>query len=131
MGLAQSSLSNMGVLTPIEFLASTGAVAAAQVGYNLARLSDGPNYGTVCFGGVESVTRECLSHTLSSQLTSFGRYSTSKFIAPLTTVANVNTQGFWEAAVDDVSVDGQSLGLEGRTAILDTGTSLIVVPQPE
>ncbi len=53
MGLAQSSLSNMAVLTPIEFLKSTGAVAAAQVGYKLARLSDGPNDGTVCFGGVE------------------------------------------------------------------------------
>lgn len=53
MGLAQSSLSNMGVLTPIEFLASVGKVAAAQVGYHLARLTDGPNDVTVTFGGVE------------------------------------------------------------------------------
>ena len=38
---------------PTEFLKSAGAVAAAQVGYELARLSDGPNDGTVCFGRVE------------------------------------------------------------------------------
>lgn len=46
----------------------------------------------------------------------------------LVAVPNVNTQGFWEAAMDAVSVDGTSLGLKGRTAILDTGTTLIVAP---
>lgn len=57
--------------------------------------------------------------------------STTKFVAPLVNVPNVNTQGFWEGAVDDVLVDCQTLGLIGRTAILDTGTSLIVVPHRE
>jgi hypothetical protein len=36
----------------------------------------------------------------------------------------VNQQGFWEAAMDDVSVNGGHLGLQGRTAILDTGQYL-------
>ena len=44
---------------------------------------------------------------------------------------NVNRQGFWEAAMDDASVDGQSLALFGHIAIIDTGTSLIAVPQQE
>lgn len=53
MGLAQSSLSNQGVATPIEALAAAGTVASATVGYHLARLSDGVNDGEITFGGVE------------------------------------------------------------------------------
>jgi len=33
--------------------------------------------------------------------------------------------------VDAVSVDGTDLGLTGRTAILDTGTTLIIAPQAD
>ena len=33
--------------------------------------------------------------------------------------------------MDGVSVDGQDLGLQGRTAILDTGTTLIVAPDAD
>lgn len=106
MGLAQSTLSNQGVPTPIESLASAGTVSAAQMGFHLARLSDGNNDGQVTFGGVDS----------------------TKFTGSLTEFANVNTQGFWEGAMDDVSVNGASLNLAGRTAILDTGTTLIVAP---
>lgn len=53
----------------------------------------------------------------------------TKFVAnTLTTFDNVNTEGFWEGAMTDVTVDGTSAGLNGRTAILDTGTTLIVAP---
>jgi Eukaryotic aspartyl protease len=44
---------------------------------------------------------------------------------------NVNKNGFWEAAVDAVTVSGNNLGLTGRTAILDTGTTLIIAPQAD
>jgi hypothetical protein len=53
MGLAQSTLSNQGVPTAIEALATAGTVTSAQVGYHLARLSDGVNDGGITFGGVE------------------------------------------------------------------------------
>lgn len=46
----------------------------------------------------------------------------------LVTVPNVSKQGFWEGAMDAVAVDGTDAGLQGRTAILDTGTTLIVAP---
>lgn len=46
----------------------------------------------------------------------------------LVTIPNVNTQGFWEGNLDAVTVNGASVGLDGRTAILDTGTTLIVAP---
>jgi hypothetical protein len=58
-------------------------------------------------------------------------YSSTKFTGSLTEFPNVNKQGFWEGLMDTVSVNGISLGLTGRTAILDTGTTLIVAPPAE
>lgn len=110
MGLAQSILANQqGVPTPIEQLAAEGQVSSAQMGYHLARLSDGENDGEITFGGVDA----------------------SKYNGSLTEFPNVNNQGFWEGAMDDVSVNGKSLGLSGRTAILDTGTTLLIAPAPD
>jgi hypothetical protein len=39
-----------------------------------------------------------------------------------------NETGFWEIGVEDASVNGKKLGLSGRTAIMDTGTSYILMP---
>jgi len=110
MGLAQSSLSEQKTLTPIEALAKNGLVNSAIIGYKISRLLDNKNDGEITFGGVDQ----------------------TKF-DPATTVnlANVNQQGFWEAAMDAVTVDGTDVGLQGRTAILDTGTTLIVAPDAD
>jgi len=107
MGLAQSTLSNQKVLTPPESLAKAGTINEAIVSYKISRLSDKKNDGQVTFGGLD----------------------TSKFDpATLVTVPNVSKVGFWEGALDAASVDGKDLGLKGRTAILDTGTTLIIAP---
>lgn len=72
MGLAQSILANQqGVPTPIEQLAAEGQVSSAQMGYHLARLSDGENDGEITFGGVDA----------------------SKYNGSLTEFPNVNNQG--------------------------------------
>ena len=106
MGLAQSSLSNQGVLTPVESLAKNGLISEAITSYKISRVSDGLNDGEITFGGLDQ----------------------SKFDAnSLVTVDNVNPQGFWEAAFT-VSAGGMDLGLNGRTGILDTGTTLIIAP---
>ena len=39
-----------------------------------------------------------------------------------------NETGFWEIGIEDASVNGKRLGLSGRTAIMDTGTSYILMP---
>ncbi|GAA5949636.1 hypothetical protein JCM21900_002480 [Sporobolomyces salmonicolor] len=109
MGLGQSILSSQGIPTPIEQLASDGLVKSAQMGYHLGRVSDGKNDGEITFGGVDA----------------------GKFNGSLTEIPNVNQQGFWEGAMDDVAVDGESLKLSGRTAILDTGTTLLIAPAPD
>lgn len=47
-------------------------------------------------------------------------HSSSKFTGTITEFTNVSPVGFWEGAMSDVAVDGKSLNLAGRTAILDT-----------
>jgi hypothetical protein len=39
-----------------------------------------------------------------------------------------NDTGFWEISVADASVDGKNIGLAGKKAIMDTGTSYILMP---
>ena len=107
MGLAQSTLSEQKTLTPPESLAKGGQIQEAIVSFKISRLADQKNDGEVTFGGLDN----------------------SKFDQnTLVTLNNVNKKGFWEAGLDAVSVDGTDLGLKGRTAILDTGTTLLIVP---
>lgn len=88
-------------------MAQNGLISEAITSFKISRLADQLNDGEVTFGGLDS----------------------TKFNAnTLTTFDNVNTEGFWEGAMDAVTVNGQDLGLQGRTAILDTGTTLIIAP---
>ena len=107
MGLAKSSLSTIpGILTPVESLAKQGLIKEAITSYKISRLSDGLNDGEITFGGLDQ----------------------SKFDPKtLVTMPNINQKGFWEAGFT-VSVNGKDLGLIGRSGILDTGTSVLVVP---
>jgi len=107
MGLAKSTLSEQQTATPIESLASAGLVPDSIVSYKISRLADNLNDGEITFGSLDNTKFD--SQTL-------------------VTVPNVNPDGFWEADLDAVTVNGNDTGLTGRTAILDTGTTLIVVP---
>ncbi|KAH7084788.1 aspartic peptidase domain-containing protein [Paraphoma chrysanthemicola] len=42
-----------------------------------------------------------------------------------------NDTGFWEIKVENAGVDGKTLGIAGRTAIIDTGTSFILMPEQD
>jgi Eukaryotic aspartyl protease len=110
MGLAKSSLSEQKTLTPVESLAKAGLIQQAITSFKISRLADQKNDGEVTFGGLD----------------------TTKFDqSTLVTFNNINPQGFWEGPIDAVSVNNADLGLSGRTAILDTGTTLMVVPQAD
>jgi hypothetical protein len=39
-----------------------------------------------------------------------------------------NENGYWEIAISDAGFDDKATGLEGRTAVLDSGTSYILMP---
>ncbi|KAG9315255.1 acid protease [Chiua virens] len=107
MGLAQSTLSQEKVLTPVESLAQNKLIQAPITSFKIPRLADQLNDGEITFGGMDP----------------------TKFVSnTLVTFPNVNTQGFWEGAMDAITINGTSTGLTGRTAILDTGTTLILAP---
>jgi hypothetical protein len=99
MGLAKSELSTQGVLTPVESLAKAGTIKAVITTFKISRLADQKNDGQVTIGGLDQSLFDP---------------------ATLVTIPNVNTQGFWEGAVDAITVNGADTGLTGRTAILDT-----------
>ncbi|KAJ1033039.1 hypothetical protein NDA16_000318 [Ustilago loliicola] len=109
MGLARSELSNADQPTPIDALYAEGKVQAPVMGYHLGRVADGYNDGEVTFGGVDP----------------------AKYTGNITEIDNVSSKGFWEASIDAITVDGTDLDLPGRTAILDTGTTLIVAPEAD
>jgi hypothetical protein len=114
MGLANAKLASTGAPTPIDSLFSKGLVSQPVMGYHLGRSADGQknNDGEVTFGGVNS----------------------DKYTGDLTVIDNYSTQGFWEAKFSQVSFGGKAIKLTGtyaRSAILDTGTTLIVAPQAD
>jgi Eukaryotic aspartyl protease len=94
------------VPTPVEALASNNLISSAITSFKISRLADGKNDGEITFGGLDQ--------------TKFDPKT-------LVTFKNINVQGFWEGAAS-FSVNGNNLGLNARTAILDTGTTLIVAP---
>lgn len=107
MGLAISTLSEQKVPTPVESLAEKGLIKTATVSYKLSRLSDGENDGEVTFGGQDP----------------------SKFDQnTVVTMDNVNRNGFWEANMGAVTMNGQQLKVASNTSILDTGTTLMIWP---
>jgi hypothetical protein len=42
-----------------------------------------------------------------------------------------NENGFWEIPIDNAGVNGKQLGITGRSAIIDTGTSFILMPEQD
>jgi hypothetical protein len=107
MGVAQSTLSEQKALTPVEALAKAGLIKQPIISFKIPRLADQKNDGEATLGALD-----------------FSKFDQNTLV----TINNVNPQGFWEAPVDGVAMNGVDLGLNNRTAILDTGTTLLIVP---
>ncbi len=114
--------------TPVESLFQANLIPAQITSFKISRLADNLNDGEITFGSVTSSF--CSLFVLLTA--SCSGLDTSKFdSSTLATFDNVNTLGFWEGSIDSVSLNGADLGLSGRTAILDTGTTLMVLPQAD
>ncbi|KAF2471599.1 acid protease [Lindgomyces ingoldianus] len=91
----------------MDVLATSKLIKAKLFGIHLSRAKDGTNDGELNFGEV----------------------NTKRYDGDLNYVKTVNNDnGFWEIPVDDAGVDGKTLSLKGRSAILDSGTSFILMP---
>lgn len=105
LGMAFDQLNTQGAITPFSQMVQQNVVKQAIFGFVLGRQKDNS----------------------PSQLT-IGGVDTSKFTGQLSFNKLVNNVGFWEIALQDASVNGKSLGFTQKTAIIDTGTTLMIVP---
>lgn len=62
----------------------------------------------------------------------FGTPDSSRYDGDLNYITAItDTNGFWEIPIADAGVDGKKVGITGRTAIIDSGTSFILMPQDD
>ncbi|KAF7301321.1 Acid protease [Mycena indigotica] len=106
MGLSKSGLSTQGVPTPVEALRNLGFFKSAITSYRLPRLIDNENNGEVTFGGLDE----------------------TKFDPSTRVDINASNSSFWIIPLEGVSVDGQSVAVNSTEALMDNGTTLLVVP---
>ncbi len=106
LGLGRSKSNVMGVPTVMEALSSARLLKEKILGINLQRNADGATDGVVNFGAVDP----------------------SKYTGDLSYTNSISKDGLWEVPVEDAGVDGRGSGFSGKTAIIDTGTSFVLLP---
>uniref|UniRef100_A0A1D1Z659 Aspartic-type endopeptidase ctsD n=1 Tax=Anthurium amnicola TaxID=1678845 RepID=A0A1D1Z659_9ARAE len=105
LGMALDQLSSQGAVTPFSSLVKQGVVQQPLFGFFLGREKDNTQ-GQLTLGGTDN----------------------SLFKGDISFNKLVSNQGFWEIAMDDAAVDGKPLGFQKKTAIIDTGTTLLIAP---
>ncbi|KAK7527276.1 rhizopuspepsin-1 precursor [Phyllosticta citriasiana] len=106
LGRADKTTSSVTEGTIVDALSKASLIDAKVFGMHLSRNADGQD----------------------GEL-NFGAPNPARYDGELAwTDAIDNDRGFWEIPIDDATVDGASAGLSGRTAIIDSGTSYILVP---
>ncbi|OJD36139.1 aspartic-type endopeptidase [Diplodia corticola] len=107
LGRADKTANDVTDGTIMDALAEASLIPAKLYGIHLSRSSDDLNDGELNFGAPNP-----------------DRYDGD--LAWTSTLEN--DRGFWEIPVADAAFDGTSAGLTDRTAIIDTGTSYILIP---
>ena len=106
LGLARQAESNAKFPTVLELLQATKTLQANLIGINLQRNSDGSTDGELNLGSSD----------------------TTKYEGNLSYTTTTSDYTWWEIPVDDAVIAGNPCNLKGRTAIIDTGTSFVVLP---
>ncbi|KAL0954624.1 hypothetical protein HGRIS_003581 [Hohenbuehelia grisea] len=110
-GTARSIISRQRSQTFIEALHKAGKIAEPIASYKISRVDDQKNDGELTLGAMNPA-----------------KYKPETLVS----VPNVSKIGFWEVAVDGITVEGQDLkGMDSRNAILDTGSTLFLAPKED
>lgn len=121
---SNQALSEQKTLTPVEALKANGLIGEAITSYKISRFLDKKDDGQITFGSVPLIYPILIIYLFLCS----GLDETKFDPKTLVTVDNVSKGGFWAAALDSASVNEIDLNLDGRTCILDTGTTLIAAP---
>ncbi|KAK9238178.1 aspartic peptidase domain-containing protein [Lipomyces kononenkoae] len=105
LGLSASDMQINGYPSLMAVLASDGLISREVFAIDLGTGAS-PNGGSISFGGVD----------------------TSRFAGDISFVDLANTQGLWLVSVDDCYVNGQPENFSNKLALIDTGTTLILMP---
>lgn len=105
LGLGRKASDQLGTPTVMQVLDDQAALGKNILGIHLNRAADGSKDGEVVFGGIDSA-----------------KFSGSIYY---TKTANDNA---WEIPVNDFFVNGTPANLTSRTAIIDTGTTFLLLP---
>jgi cathepsin D len=106
LGLGRPSSDILSTPTLMQVLANKNELASNIIGVHLQRNSDGAKDGQITFGGVDK----------------------TKFKGDISYTKALANEGNWEIPVGDSGVNGISTNLTSRTAIIDTGTSYVLMP---
>lgn len=105
LGLGRATSNELGTPTVMDTLAKQGKLANNVVGIHLNRAADNTKDGEITFGGVDN----------------------SKYSGSISYTQTSNTAS-WEIPVDDALVNGNACKFVGKKAIVDTGTSYMLMP---
>ncbi|KAL9605202.1 MAG: hypothetical protein Q9179_001596 [Wetmoreana sp. 5 TL-2023] len=106
LGLGPQGSKLMDFPTAMDVIQDAKILSSNFVGVNLQRSSDGSTDGELSFGALD----------------------TTKYQGELSYTKTVDGASMWEIPIDDFTVNGNSCGLTGKTAIVDTGTSFMLLP---
>ncbi|XP_049620881.1 gastricsin [Suncus etruscus] len=108
MGMAYPSLAMGGATTALQGMLQEGALTSPVFSFYLSNQQGSQNGGAVVFGGVDN-----------------SLYTGQIFWAPVT------QELYWQIGIEEFLIGGQATGWcsQGCQAIVDTGTSLLTVPQ--
>lgn len=107
LGLGRPGSDKLGTPTVMQALDSANLIQANMFGVHLQRNADGATDGELNFGAPDS----------------------SRFDGSLSYTDTLVSGGLWEIPADDAGVGGTGGKFTNRSAIIDTGTSYILMPK--
>jgi cathepsin D len=105
LGFGPPDSNELGTKTIMQALDEQTNLQSNILGVHLQRAADGTKDGELIIGGIDA----------------------SRFDGNLNYLS-ITEPNSWEIKFDDAIVGGQSCGLTGRTAMIDTGTSYMLIP---
>ncbi|GBC10559.1 hypothetical protein RclHR1_09720001 [Rhizophagus clarus] len=115
LGLAFNTLNTMdnGAPTVVDTLIAQKSINPL-FSFHLARVSDFDDVSTLTLGGVDK-----------------SKFKGSISFNPVIPTPILNEIAFWLIAAQDASVNGNKLGFTGKKGLIDTGTSVILMPDDD